>query len=52
MKESKVMTEIKKELLIMHSKMTPQARVQAFSTHSRFLMELYEAGKRYRRKNK
>jgi len=46
------MDEVKKELLAAHGKMSPRERIYAFFTHSRLLMQLHEAGKKYRRKSR
>ena len=43
------MLSIKKDLLCLQGKLTPEQRVNAFCSHSRLLTELYEAGRSYRK---
>ena len=49
MKESKLNASLKKDLLLVQKKMTPEGRLNAFFTHSQLLMRLFEAGEYYRK---
>jgi hypothetical protein len=51
MKESKLAASLKEELLLIHKKMTPGERLNAFFTHSQLLMRLFEEGENYRKRN-
>jgi len=48
MAESRLMNKIKDEALRFQRKMKPQARLEAFVTHSRLMAELFRAGAKYR----
>gem|GEM_PF-4421552 len=46
------MNAIKEEMRDDQRKMTPQERLRAFVNHSRLMVQLSEAGERYRRRFK
>lgn len=46
--ESRLARELAEELIAAMGQLTPEERLQAFLSHSRFMCELYEAGRRNR----
>jgi hypothetical protein len=46
--ESRLARELAQELIAAMQRLTPEERLQAFLSHSRFMSELYEAGRRHR----
>lgn len=50
MKTSHAMKEVKRGLLKIQEKMSPQERLSAFMEHSRLLACMFEAGAAYRRR--